>query len=143
MSQITVKSFAEQIEVGVEKLIQQLADAGVSGKKSSDQLSDEEKIALLSHLRIRKDGKLTKPQRSKITVKRKTASQLKQTSRTGAARTIHVEVRKRRTFVKREVLEESERLEREALEARGSRKAGTGRGHGSSPCRGRGGKTKA
>ncbi|MDJ0957726.1 MAG: translation initiation factor IF-2 [Arenicellales bacterium] len=117
MSQITVKSFAEQIDVGVDKLIQQLADAGIDGKQSGDQLSDAEKVTLLSYLRGDKPGEETvKPKRNKITLKRKTASQLKQTSRTGAARTIHVEVRKKRTFVKREVLEETERQQREALE---------------------------
>ena len=117
MSQITVKSFAEQIEVGVDKLIQQLADAGIGGKQSEDQLTDDEKVTLLTYLRGDKRGDgVIKPQRSKITLKRKTASQLKQTSRTGAARTIHVEVRKKRTFVKREILEESERKEREAFE---------------------------
>ena len=116
MSQITVKNFAEQIEVGVDKLIQQLADAGIGGKQSEDQLTDDEKVTLLSYLRGDKQEAAPKPQRSKITLKRKTASQLKQTSRTGAARTIHVEVRKKRTFVKREVLVESERKEREALE---------------------------
>lgn len=123
MSQITVKSFAEQIDVGVDKLIQQLADAGIGGKQSEDQLTDDEKVTLLSHLRGDKRGEsVIKPQRSKITLKRKTASQLKQTSRTGAARTIHVEVRKKRTFVKREVLEETERKEREALEREEERK---------------------
>jgi len=116
MSQITVKSFAEQIEVGVDQLIQQLVDAGIGEKQSEDQLSDEEKVVLLTHLRGDKDDDSIKPRRNKITLKRKTASELKQTSRTGAARTIHVEVRKKRTFVKREVLEEKERQQREALE---------------------------
>ena len=118
MSQITVKSFAEQIDVGVDKLIQQLADAGIGEKQSDDQLTDAEKRVLLTHLRGDKSDDPIKPRRNKITLKRKTASELKQTSRTGAARTIHVEVRKKRTFVKREVLEEKERQQREALPAR-------------------------
>ena len=114
MSQITVKSFAEQIDIGVDKLIQQLADAGIGGKQSADQLTDDEKVALLTHLRGDKGGEdPVKPKRNKITLKRKTASELRQTSRTGAARTVHVEVRKKRTFVKREVLVENERQERE------------------------------
>ena len=118
MSQITIKNFAEQIDVGVDKLIQQLVDAGIGSKKSGDQLTDEEKVALLSYLRGGTDAatEIPKPKRSKITLKRKTTSALKQTSRTGAARTIHVEVRQKRTFVKREVLEETERQEREARE---------------------------
>jgi len=113
MSQITVKGFAEQIGVGIEKLIQQLSDAGISNKKSGDMLTDEEKITLLSHLRGARTDEPTSPKRGKITLKRKTASEIKQTSRTGAARTIHVEVRKRRTFVKRAVLEEEERAKAE------------------------------
>ncbi|MDH3638457.1 MAG: translation initiation factor IF-2 [Gammaproteobacteria bacterium] len=114
MSQITVKGLAEQIGVPTEKLIQQLQDAGIQAKASEDSLSDQEKVTLLSFLRGDKERKLTLAagKRSKITLKQKTTSEIKQTSRTGAARTIHVEVRKRRTFVKREILEEQERQAR-------------------------------
>jgi translation initiation factor IF-2 len=114
MSQITVKNFADQIGVGTDKLLQQLTDAGIDGKQSEDLLTDDEKVALLSYLRGDVTIATAAPKRNKITLKRKTASEIKQTSRTGAARTIHVEVRKRRTFVKRGVLAEEERKEREA-----------------------------
>ncbi len=113
MSQVTVRSFAEQIGIGTEKLIQQLADAGIDGKQPKDPLSEDEKVTLLSYLRGGDQRTLT-PKRSKISLKRKTAAEIKQTSRTGTSRTIHVEVRKRRTFVKREVLEEQERQRRQA-----------------------------
>ncbi len=115
MSQVTIRSFAEQIGIGTDRLIQQLADAGINGKKTEDTLSEEEKVALLSFLRggDRETVKPT-PKRNKISLKRKTAAEIKQTSRTGTSRTIHVEVRKRRTFVKREVLEEQERQRRQA-----------------------------
>ena len=73
MSQITVKSFAEQIEVGVDKLIQQLVDAGIGEKQSEEQLFDEEKVALLTHLRGDKGDDSVKPKRNKITWKRKSA----------------------------------------------------------------------
>jgi translation initiation factor IF-2 len=116
MSQVTVRSFAEQIGIGTEKLIQQLADAGIDGKTSGDTLSEDEKVMLLSFLRGG-DQQILAPKRSKISLKRKTAGEIKQTSRTGTSRTIHVEVRKRRTFVKREVLEEQERQRRQAIEA--------------------------
>ncbi|MDH3281398.1 MAG: translation initiation factor IF-2 N-terminal domain-containing protein, partial [Gammaproteobacteria bacterium] len=114
MSQITVRGFAEQIGVPAEKLIQQLEDAGIEAKQSEDSLSDQEKVTLLSFLRGDKERKprLAAGRRNKITLKQKTTSEIKQTSRTGAARTIHVEVRKRRTFVKREILEEQERQAR-------------------------------
>ncbi len=116
MTQITVKNFAEQIEIGTDKLIKQLADAGIGGKRPEDPLTDDEKVTLLSFLRGgRGGGESVTTKRNKISLKRKTASEIKQTSRTGTARTIHVEVRKRRTFVKRAVLEEEqERAEREA-----------------------------
>ncbi len=113
MSQVTVRSFAEQIGVGIDKLQQQLLAAGIPAKQSEDPLSDEEKITLLSYLRGGEE-KPVAPRRNKITLKRKTASEIRQTSRTGTSRTIHVEVRKRRTFVKREVLEEQERQRQEA-----------------------------
>ncbi len=116
MSQVTVRSFAEQIGIGTEKLIQQLADAGIDGKQSEDTLNEDEKVTLLSFLRGG-DQQTLAPKRSKISLKRKTAGEIKQTSRTGTSRTIHVEVRKRRTFVKREVLEEQERQRRQAEEA--------------------------
>ncbi len=115
MSQVTVRSFAEQIGIDTEKLIQQLADAGIDGKQSEDMLSEDEKVMLLSHLRGG-DQQILEPKRSKISLKRKTAGEIKQTSRTGTSRTIHVEVRKRRTFVKREVLEEQERQRRQVAE---------------------------
>ncbi len=115
MSQVTIRSFAEQIGIGTDRLIQQLADAGIDGKNTEDTLSEEEKVALLSYLRG-DDKTVVKPttKRNKISLKRKTEGEIKQTSRTGTSRTIHVEVRKRRTFVKREVLEEQERQRRQA-----------------------------
>ncbi len=125
MSQITVKGFAEQIGVPTEKLIQQLTDAGIAAKASEDSLSDQEKVTLLSFLRGDKERKATlgAGKRNKITLKQKTTSEIRQTSRTGAARTIHVEVRKRRTFVKREILEEQERQARAEAEAQAQAEA--------------------
>ena len=56
MATIKLKQFAEQIGVNGEKLIQQLADAGIDGKQIEDTLSEEEKEQLLSHLRGTVDG---------------------------------------------------------------------------------------
>jgi len=115
MSQITVKSFANQINVGIERLLKQLEEAGVA-KHEEDVLTEEEKQTLLSHLR---SGSRDKPahdaSRNRITLKRKQAGQIRQTSRTGTARTIPVEVKKKRTFVRREVLEEQERQRQDEL----------------------------
>lgn len=105
MTQVSIKSFADQIGIPSDKLLKQLDDAGISGKSASDYLSDDEKTALLGYLR-RDHSDRGALRRGKITLRQKTTSQIKQTSRTGVARTIHVEVRKRRTFVKRSLLEE-------------------------------------
>jgi len=128
MSQITVKNFADQINVGIDRLLRQLEEAGVA-KQEEDILTEEEKQTLLSHLR---SGARSKPSqdtsRNRITLKRKQSGEIRQTSRTGTARTIPVEVKKKRTFVRREVLEEQERqrqeeLARQAEEERKAREA--------------------
>jgi translation initiation factor IF-2 len=102
MTQITVKGFSEQIGVAPETLLKQLAAAGVAGKAPADILSDEEKEALFRYLRASHGGD-EGAGRKKITLKRKSTSQVVQSSRTGPARTVQVEVRKKRTFVKRGV----------------------------------------
>jgi translation initiation factor IF-2 len=98
MAQITVKSFAAQIGIPSAKLLQQLVAAGIHDKKSEDVLSDEEKMVLLSFLRTHHgaEGAATK----KVVLKQKSTSQITQSSRFGQARTVQVEVRKKRTFVK-------------------------------------------
>jgi len=100
MAAIKLKQFAEQIGVNGEKLIQQLADAGIGGKQIEDTLSEEEKEQLLSHLRGTVDGG-PNADRPKITLSRKSTSSVRQASRTGGSRTVHVEVRKRKTYVRR------------------------------------------
>ncbi len=98
MSGTTVKAFAERIGVPSEKLLQQLHAAGIDGKGAGDALTEQEKMTLLSFLR---GGEQLAPARKKITVKRKSTSQITQNTRSGTTRTVQVEVRKRRTFVKR------------------------------------------
>ena len=103
MSRISIDNFATQIGISIEKLLGQLAHAGIQGKTRDDLLEDDEKIKLLRFLQgddTRRDAA-----RQQITLKRKTTNEIRQTSRTGAARTVHVEVKKRRTFVKRSVIE--------------------------------------
>ena len=125
MSTITIKKFAEQIKLDPERLVKQLEQAGVKGKAVDDVLVDAEKRQLLSFLRggstseVEEDKpKLTASPRSKITVNRKTTSEIQQTSRTGTTRTVQVEVKKKRTFVKKEVLleQEKQRLQEEQAE---------------------------
>ena len=114
MSTISIKEFAKQIGVEPKTLVSQLAEAGVKGKRVGDNMSDEEKRSLLTHLR----GDMVQTASSgKITLKRKTTSEIRQKSRTGTTRTVQVEVRKRRTFVAREVLEKQEQDRVAAIEA--------------------------
>ena len=101
MSQTTVKSFAEQIGVSPETLLRQLGSAGVDEKQPDDVLSDEEKEQLFRYLRVSHGAADEGAARRKITLKRKSTTQVTQSSRTGATRTVQVEVRKKRTFVKR------------------------------------------
>ena len=115
MAEITIKSFSDQIGVPAETLVKQLAAAGIEGKSAADSLTDEEKETLFRHLRAVHGGA---EERKKITLKRKSTSQVTQSSRTGGSRTVQVEVRKKRTFIKRTEIEtEAEpAVEAEAME---------------------------
>jgi translation initiation factor IF-2 len=103
MAETTIKAFSAQIGVPPERLVQQLAAAGVSDKGVEDSLTDEEKMTLLGYLRTHHGGEAGS---TKITLKHKSVSQIKQATRTGPARTVQVEVRKKRTFIKRSTIEE-------------------------------------
>jgi len=116
MTAVTVKRFAEQIGVSEERLLQQLKDAGVSDKTTDGDLDDVEKTKLLSYLRGDSGPESTDSQGS-ITLKRRTTSIVKQTSRTGGARTVHVELKKRRTYIKRGDLQRQQADARKAAEA--------------------------
>ncbi|MFQ6021306.1 MAG: translation initiation factor IF-2 [Acidiferrobacterales bacterium] len=112
MARTTVKAFAERIGVPSETLLRQLNAAGIDGKEASDALSEQEKMTLLSFLRGSDE---TAPTRRKITVKRKSTSQITQSTRAGVTRTVQVEVRKKRTFVKRADVEPVSATAAEAL----------------------------
>ncbi|KPK68797.1 MAG: translation initiation factor IF-2 [Acidithiobacillales bacterium SM23_46] len=104
MSQTTIKGFAEQVGIAPDILLTQLVSAGIAGKQVEDTLTDEEKVTLLAFLRG--GAAETAAQRQKITLKRKSTTQVTQSSRTGGTRTVQVEVRKKRTFMKRAAVEE-------------------------------------
>ena len=85
MSTITIKAFAEQIGIEPERLVKQLNDAGVAGKSVDDSLRDEEKRTLLEFLRSGSTGAAPAPAasgRGKITLKKKTTSEIQQTTKT-------------------------------------------------------------
>ncbi len=107
MTQITIKGFADQIGIPPDTLLRQLDAAGVSAKKADDELTDEEKEKLFHYLRASHGATDEGAAKKKITLKRKSTSQVVQSTRTGASRTVQVEVRKKRTFIKRPTIEET------------------------------------
>ena len=122
MPVVAIKKLAEQIGVPPEKLLEQLSAAGVSGKAADDMLDDAERTTLLAYLRGGKTAAETSKPQEKVTLNRRTTTAVKQSSRTGGSRTVHVEVKKRRTYVRRGELqrqqEEAEQAAREAAEAK-------------------------
>ena len=111
MPDVKITEYADVIGISVERLLEQLEEAGLASKAADDLITDTEKNELLSFLR-RKHGKDEKSEPRKITLRRKSVSEIKVpvTSTTRAksrgAKTINVEFRKRRTYVKRSVIED-------------------------------------
>jgi translation initiation factor IF-2 len=134
MTEVTVKQFAEVVGVPTDRLLSQLGEAGLDISDENAMISDSEKTRLLEFLRQShgKRSALSVGGASKITLKRKTQSELRATVPAGRgpasrgalrtarpeAKTVTVEVRKKRTYVKRAdlVAEEQERLDQEAEE---------------------------
>jgi translation initiation factor IF-2 len=111
MAQTTVEQFAGELKLPTALLLEQLKSAGVHKSTAEDQLSENDKTALLDHLR-KEHGTLTP--KNQITLTRKSSTEIKKTDNTGKARTIQVEVRKKRVIEQRE---ESAVVEPEAVEA--------------------------
>ena len=99
MAQTTIEQFATELKMPSGALLEQLAKAGVAGKKAGDKLSETDKTRLLDYLRKSHGGQ---DHKKKITLTRKQTSEIKASDSTGRARTIQVEVRKKRVFVKRD-----------------------------------------
>src|SRR5215208_6219051 len=100
MSSTTVAEFATELKKSTSTLLEQLRSAGVAKSAPTDVLSEADKQKLLGYLRA-SHGTAT-AERKKITLVKKSTSEIKQADSTGKARTIQVEVRKKRTFVKRD-----------------------------------------
>ncbi|NKE64540.1 translation initiation factor IF-2 [Ramlibacter sp. RBP-2] len=100
MSSTTVAEFASELKKSTETLLEQLRSAGVAKSSANDALSESDKQKLLGYLQA-SHGTATS-ERRKITLVKKSTSEIKQADSTGKARTIQVEVRKKRTFVKRD-----------------------------------------
>ncbi len=119
MADVTVAQFAEVLKVPVDKLLTQLDEAGIKVKGSDDNISDEAKLELLTHLRRshgQDDTPATAAAPRKITLKRKSQSELKLAGAQGRSRTVNVEVRRKRTYIKRDVLEKQAQDEQDALD---------------------------
>jgi len=109
MSKVTVSQLADVLGVDSKKLLAQLNDAGIQAASGDDAVSNDDKKKLLAHLRAshgKVESDATAPR--KVTLKRRSVSELRVpgSGPRGAARTVNVEVRKRRTYVKREVVQE-------------------------------------
>merc|ERR1739841_164973 len=114
MTQLTVKALSEEIGTPVDRLIEQLADAGMK-KSGSDQVTDSEKQTLLTHLKKEHGDTSGEAEPTRLTLQRKTRSTLSVAAGGGKSKDVQVEVRKKRTYVKRSAIEDE--AKREAEEA--------------------------
>ena len=113
MSNVTAKQLSEVIGVSVEKLLDQLNAAGVQVSGADDPISDDDKMKLLDSLRT-SHGKEQPGGPKKITLQRKSKSEIKVSGISGrntTTKTINVEVRKKRTYVRRSEIEAEEAVQ--------------------------------
>jgi translation initiation factor IF-2 len=120
MAEVTVTQFAEVLKVPVDRLLAQLDQAGIKVSGPDARITDDAKLELLTHLRrahgSEDAGGDGAPR--KITLKRKTQSELKLASTQGRARTVSVEVRRTRNYIKRDVLQEQARAQQDEIDHR-------------------------
>jgi len=120
MSEVTITQFAEVLKVPVERLLSQLEEAGIDNGGADSVIGDDAKMELLTYLRRShgRKGEGLKAAPPKITLQRRSQSELRLPGNQGRSRTVSVEVRKKRTYIKRDVLEDAARKEQEALDAK-------------------------
>ena len=119
MADAKISELAEVVGASVDKLLSQIKEAGLSHTKADDSISNEDKNTLLQFLRrSHGDSEASVSAPKKITLKRKTVGTLKAASTHGRGKTVNVEVRKKRTYVKRSAVAEDapEELEAEVEE---------------------------
>ena len=136
MAEITVGDFAKAIGIPAERLLAQLREAGLPHTQAADRIVESEKSQLHAYLRRMhgKDEQASEP--SKITLSRKTVSEIKiipdkaksrlRVTKPTATKTVSVEIRRKRTYVKRSVVaeEEAARIEKESAELERVRQEG-------------------
>ena len=116
MAQVTVSQFAEVLKVPVEKLLAQFEEAGIKVGGADAVISDDAKMELLTHLRRAHGSKEDAAAPRKITLQRKQQQEIKVASTQGRARTVAVEVRKKKTYLNRSVIEEEQRQRQEEVD---------------------------
>ncbi len=109
MTDVTVKQFATVVGIPVDRLLEQFTEAGILVAGADATITEKQKVDLLTHLRKSHAGRQIQGavEPKKITLKRKTHSEIKMGGgTTGQVKTVSVEVRKKRTYVKRSLVEE-------------------------------------
>ena len=118
MADLTIAELAKLVGVQEDRLLEQIKDAGLPQTKVSDSLSNEERSKLLMSLKGKHgDDSPAESSPRKITLKRKTIGTLKSSDNQGRSKSVNVEVRKKRTYVKRSV-EEAQEAQLQAEKAR-------------------------
>ena len=116
MADVTVSQFAEVLKVPVDRLLMQLDEAGIKVSGATDLINDEAKMELLTFLRKSHGREEGAAAPSKITLKRKSQGEIKVATAQGRARTVNVEVRTKKTYLNRSVLEEKARVHQEEVD---------------------------
>ena len=117
MADVTVSELAKVVGVSVDRLLSQVKEAGLPHTKADDPISNEDKNTLLMFLRrSHGDSQSTDAAPKKITLKRKTVETLKAAGGHGRGKTVAVEVRKKRTYVKRSELQNEKDVAQEPEE---------------------------
>ena len=114
MEEVTLDKLANDVGTTVDRLVQQFAEAGMK-KQPGDRVTEDEKQALLTHLN-KSHGGNGPSEPAKMTLKRKEKSTLSIGGGPGRSKSVQVEVRKKRTYVKRSALEEQQKADQEKAE---------------------------
>ncbi len=118
MSDKTVRQLAEIVKIPLERLLEQLKEAGLSASAPDDVINEDEKMQLLAHLRKRHgkaEGEVSSSPR-RVTLERRKVTEIKQASVPGSStKTISVEVRKKKTYIKRSEVADADLHKKEEL----------------------------
>jgi translation initiation factor IF-2 len=116
MADVTVKQLAQVVGIPVERLLSQLQDAGMTFDDDSQVVNEEQKRTLLSYLNKNKGGERDVAQPQRITLRRKSVSKVQLGNDARKGKTVNIEVRKKRTYVKRSALIEQQAQEKSSQE---------------------------